>query len=85
MRPVKVKSIDEITEEIIKPSVESLKAQRLPIVTQKATVMPYPMHSKTDSSMLDNISSPRSLIFDCKSQGIPYQSPAAKLDRKIPL
>ena len=85
MRPVKVKSIDDITKEIIKPSIESLKAQRFPIVTKKATVKPYPVHSKTDSSMQDNTTSPRSLIFDCKSQGIPYQSPAAKLDEKMPL
>ena len=85
MRRVKVLSIDEITNEIINPDIQSLLPQRYPLMTERATIKPYPMHMETEGSLRDDTSAARSQIFDCKSQGIPYQSHAARLNDKMQL
>ena len=85
MRRVKVISIDEITNEIINPNMQSLFPQRYPLMTERATFKPYPMQMETEGSLRDDTSAARSQIFECESKGVPYQSYAVGLDDKMQL
>ena len=85
MRRVKVISIDEFTNEIINPNMQSLLPHRYPLMTERATFKPDPMHMETEGSLRDDTSAARSQIFDCESKGVPYQSYAARLDDKMQL